>query len=93
MHSLKNDIVLNCVDEAHVFSVKVVGVTTGQLVNWKEDKNTGLLTVRSQDLLYINEINENTHNLIRVKIGVKLSDMIRKTFQLDSPQLWLRDLQ
>ena len=74
MHSLKNDIVLNCVDEAHVFSVKVVGVTTGQLVNWKEDKNTGLLTVRSQDLLYINEINENTHNLIRVKIGVKLSD-------------------
>ena len=74
MHSLKNDIVLNCVDEAHVFSVKVVGVTTGQLVNWKEDKNTGLLTVGSQDLLFISEIDDNKHDLIRVKIGVRHSD-------------------
>ena len=72
--SLENMFSIKDIKIGNVLSVKVVGVIIGQLKNWREDQKTGLLTVGSEDLFYLNAIDVNEHELIRVKIGVKISD-------------------
>ena len=60
-----------------MFSLKVFGVVTGDLTKWTDFDDGQLITVGSQDLFYVKEINSLEGSvmtaLLKAKIGIRTS--------------------